>query len=400
MSVKKILFVDDEVMVLNGLKRMLHRYKNEWLMYFAEGGRAAIGILEHEDIQVVVTDMKMPEIDGYDLLLRVKDRWPHIVRIVLSGHSERESIVKTATLAHQYLSKPSSSELIKETIDKALHLNDILFNENARRVLSQIDALPSPPDLYNKIIQIIESPTGSISQVGKLVAQDIGISANILKQVNSSFWGLPQKVTTPEMAVNMLGSDLIRSLVLNSHILRSIPVHESTGFSVKELMNQSMIASRLGKELAILEGLPTLLKDAASISGLFHDIGELILDSYFPQSHKVSMEVANKKKIHQYEAESEVLGVMHQELGAYLLGLWGMSVTIVEAVAKHHNPVGLTNSPEHIVVLICAAASEAAESESGQLSESLIAAIDQFVPGRSARWKAKIETISKGIIHE
>jgi len=279
-----------------------------------------------------------------------------------------------------------------------------MFNKNARRVLSQIDSLPTLPDLYNKIKEAIESPTGSLADVGKLVSQDIGMSANILKQVNSSFWGLPQKVSTPEMAVNLLGSDLIRSLILSAHILRALPIRTGSGskYSVDQLMKESTLASRIGRELATLEGLSRENKDAASISGLFHDLGELILNSYFPESHDVALTVAESGSMPLFKAETDVLGVNHQELGAYLLGIWGMSMTVVEAVAKHHEPTDKSDTEESLVVLISAASAATIDLHilPPYLPESLCEIIDRSKPGRSKTWLDIITSIMKEVAHD
>ena len=87
---KRILFVDDEPMVLKGLQRTLRKMRSEWDMVFTASGKEALDLLDQQAIDVIVSDLKMPEMDGMQLLTEVKTRFPHVVRIILSGHLEHE----------------------------------------------------------------------------------------------------------------------------------------------------------------------------------------------------------------------------------------------------------------------------------------------------------------------
>jgi DNA-binding NtrC family response regulator len=103
---KRLLFVDDDAMVLAGLRRALHDMRQEWDMHFAPGAYAALQALEKERFDAVITDMRMPSMDGALLLDCIKDRYPQVVRIILSGQSEKEAVLRSIAPAHQYLAKP------------------------------------------------------------------------------------------------------------------------------------------------------------------------------------------------------------------------------------------------------------------------------------------------------
>jgi len=166
---RKILFVDDEPMVLQGLKRMLRSMRNEWDMAFAESGEEAMGILEGHPFEVLVTDMRMPGMNGAELLKKVQKRFPDMIRIVLSGHSDQELILKSVRTAHQYLSKPCNADTLKNTVSRACALRELLKDETLKQVVSNIDTLPSLPKLYQEIMAELQSEDAFMDRVGEII---------------------------------------------------------------------------------------------------------------------------------------------------------------------------------------------------------------------------------------
>lgn len=118
----RILFVDDESFILSGIRRSLRPYRKEWDMSFCEGAQAALTLLEKEQKDIIFSDMRMPGMDGSELLRIVREKYPEMIRIVLSGYSENEEIVKEEKLAHRYLSKPCSPDDIKNIIKDGVDL--------------------------------------------------------------------------------------------------------------------------------------------------------------------------------------------------------------------------------------------------------------------------------------
>lgn len=114
MSRKRVLFVDDEQEVLEGLRNLLRRNRHEWDMVFALGGYEALAELSRGTVDVVVTDMRMPGMDGAQLLAQVKTVSPSTARLVLSGHAEKEAILRALPVAHQFLSKPCGGGTLLE----------------------------------------------------------------------------------------------------------------------------------------------------------------------------------------------------------------------------------------------------------------------------------------------
>jgi len=336
---KRIIFVDDEQNILLGLKRMLRGMRNEWDMSFAGSGEEALRTLDEIPYDVIVTDMRMPVMDGAQLLIEVKKRYPHMVRIVLSGHSEREMVLKSVGPAHQYLAKPCDADALKSTVSRACALRDLLGNETLKKLLTQMDTLPSVPSLYTEIIEELGSPDSSLNRVGEIISKDVGMSAKILQMVNSAFFGLSREISSPSQAVNLLGLNIVKALVLSVHVFSMYQGARQSYFSIEKLMNHSMTTGALAKAIVSAQTGSKKTIDDSFMAGVLHDVGILVFVSNFSEKYKEAFEAANREKIDLHEAEQRVFGATHMEVGAYLLGLWGIPDAIVEAVMFHHTPL-------------------------------------------------------------
>ncbi len=335
---RRILFVDDEQDVLDGLRRMLRGMRREWEINFALSGKKALEILSTTPVDVVVSDMRMPGMDGAQLLSEVLKRHPNVVRIVLSGHSEREMVMKSVGPAHQYLAKPCDAETLKSVVGRACALRDLLAEGALKKVVSQLESLPSFPELYFELIEELKSPESSMDRVGKIISKDMAMTAKILQLVNSAFFGIPQHVSNPAHAAKLIGLDIIRALVLSMRVFSHFEKIPMIGLQISELWDHSAVSAVCAKEIAIAETQDKKVVDDAFISGMLHDIGILILSANFPGKYKEAIELTNKGNIPFFEAEIQVFGASHAEVGGYLLALWGLPNVIAEAVFFHHKP--------------------------------------------------------------
>lgn len=204
-----VLFVDDEPHVLQGLQRMMRSMRQEWEIITAGGGLEALDLLSRKPVDVVVTDMRMPGMDGTQLLNEIKNSYPQIVRIILSGQSDREMILKSVRPAHQYLAKPCNDEILKSTIERSCWLRDLLADNSLKQLISRIDSLPSLPTLYLEILRELESPYSSMQKIGEIISRDIGMTAKILQMVNSAFFGFRRHIASPAEAAELLGLETI-----------------------------------------------------------------------------------------------------------------------------------------------------------------------------------------------
>lgn len=333
----KILFVDDEPNILDSLRLMLRSMRSTWEMNFANGGVEALALLADNPHDVVVSDMRMPGMDGAQLLREVQAKYPETVRLILSGYSEQESVMRTVKLAHQYLSKPCRPEVLKEHIVKALRLRDIIQSPDLRKLISKIETLPSLPQVYNELMAELANENASLQRIAEIVNQDVGMSTNVLKLVNSAFFGLPTHAANVQHAVKMLGTETIRVLVLSIHLFSKLPNGELPGFSLKKLWEHCTRVSCLAKGLAAHERTPMAVQDECFIAGMLHDVGKLLLLSSLPDAYKEVVTRVQTENRRLYEVEREMLGATHAELGGYLISLWGFKDSIVEAICWHHS---------------------------------------------------------------
>ena len=336
---KRILFVDDEPMVLQGLQRAFHSMRGEWQMEFVADGASALARMAQNPFDVVVSDMCMPAMNGAELLNQVMKNFPKTVRLVLSGHLDKELVLKCVGSTHQYLSKPCDAETLKATILRASSVGALLQNDTLRKLLAQMDRLPSLPAIYLEMIEALQDANTTIEDATKIIARDIGMTAKILKLVNSAFFGLGREISSAEDAVAYLGLDTVRSLVLSINIFSQFDESvKIEGFSLDALMGHSLQTADAAKMVARKEDADQKVMDEAFLAGMLHDTGKLVLAANSPDQFSDAMHEAAQKHMPVTEAEEQIFGANHADVGGYLFSLWGLPAPVVEAVTLHHRP--------------------------------------------------------------
>ena len=348
----QILFVDDERNVLDGLQRMLRVFHDEWEMHFALSGPEALAIMAAKPIDIIVADMRMPEMNGAQLLTEVMRRHPGTIRIVLSGHAGQDLIMRSVGVAHQYLSKPCDPETFKSTVMRATQLRALLDNANLQRLVSELGTLPSPPMMYYELADELRSPEASIQKVAQIVSRDPAMTAKVLQLANSALFSRLREVSNPREAVSYLGLERIQHLFLSLHAFSHFESAKWGGLSIDRVWEHSMATAALSKRISESARADKWVTDASFTAGLLHDIGKLTLASRLPNRYRKAASRAQTNGVPQWQAERELMGASHAEVGAYLLALWGIPNPIVEAVAFHHHPsqsLGRTISPVTMV---------------------------------------------------
>src|SRR5947207_3360507 len=158
---------------------MLRPQRQEWNMVFVSSGAEALAALTESKFDVLVTDMRMPGMDGAELLAHVRVLYPHMVRIILTGQCSRDSFLRAVQLAHRHLGKPCDVELLKATLTRACALRQLLTNSTLVTLASRIDSVPSLPSLYFEVVRELEGPDPSLQKVGKIIARAAGMTARI-----------------------------------------------------------------------------------------------------------------------------------------------------------------------------------------------------------------------------
>lgn len=339
-SQKHILFVDDEPKILDGLRRMLRSMRRDWDMAFVESGPAALELLAGKAFEVVVTDMRMPGMDGGQLLRCVMEQYPQTIRIVLSGQADRAAILGAIGSIHQYLSKPCDAETLKASLTRACGLGELLADENLKQYISQLETLPSLPLLYDELLNELQSPVASEKMLGQIISKDIGMSAKVLQLVSSAFSGIRTHIPHPAQAVILLGLDTVKILGLSAQVFsRFPPIQAENSLFPDTFWSHSVNVARMAQQIVKAEGAEQKLIDYAFIAGLLHDVGKLVLATYSPQKYKQVLTLARQENIKVMAAERVLFGqATHAKVGAYLSGLWGLPELITDTILFHHNP--------------------------------------------------------------
>lgn len=336
----RILFVDDDEFVLMGLRRLLICAQEDWEVEFANHGPAALKLCAERPFDVVVSDMRMPEMDGSELLTEVSRRYPETIRIILSGQSDREAVFRAVGPAHQYLSKPCTLDKLQPAITRACALRDRLRNPRGlQRAVTGISTLPSLPGLTLEVIELLQNPDAVVEEIGLLIATDAAMSAKVLQLANSSLFGSPRSISNVPQAVSFLGIDLLKPLVLSLGVFSRLEADHVNGISLPNLMSHGAATGMLARNIALRESNDMRVADQSMIAGMLKDVGATILAQHFPTELNEAFLLCNGGNgMSLAAAQTHVLGVNHGETGAYLLGLWGLPYPIVEAVAFHQCP--------------------------------------------------------------
>ncbi len=361
---KRILFVDDDLDLLESLKDAMRRHRRVWDVNFAPGGEEALAALAAEPADVVISDMLMPAMDGATLLAHVRDGWPTTIRIILSGHASPDLLTRAATVAHRFLGKPCDTQELGHLIERSCALRDLTEQIEAYRLTAATTTLPSRPGLYTQLTQVLSDPAWRPDQIATVIEHDTAMTAKVLQLANSAFFGVRHQVTRVRDAVVYLGVETIKSLTLTAEAFGKLAPENVDGFSIDQFQRHAMLVGRIAAAI-LADGKA---QQEALTAALLHDVGKLVLIAEDPQRWARLNEEARRRQLPLYEIEQELEGVTHADTGAYLLSLWGLPDDVVEAVAHHHAPEsfpGLKLDPVAAVHIADALAHELEPSADG-----------------------------------
>lgn len=384
----RIVFVDDELHILQAMGRALHAMRNEWDMEFLSSGAAALESLAKAPADVIVSDMRMPGMDGWQLLAEVKKLYPQTVRLVLSGHADPSSVMLAVGTAQLYLAKPCEAGSLKAAIVQTQMLRQLLSTDRLALLVGEVGMLPSAPTAFQEILACLQNPAASLTDAAQIIARDAAMTANIMKLVNSAFFGSRRPVTTIDRAVAYLGMDTIGALVLGHSVFQSGVATGIDGFSLEQLWQHSEQTAAAARAIALSENLSAAKADEAFLAGVLHDVGKVI---FATKATALPSDMGAVDIVAQMEAH-------HAEVGAYLLGLWGFPNSIVEAVAFHHAPkqasekgfglAGIVHVADRLVHL--RSENRSASIDTGLQSEYLEnLGLDHCLP----KWSAAVESL-------
>jgi putative nucleotidyltransferase with HDIG domain len=335
-----VVFVEDDELELTRLRDMMAPFEQSWQMTFVDSAEDALNVLKNEAIDVIVSDMSMPRMDGSELFRAVKAEHPDVVRIIMSNRVEMPRVMRMVSIAHQFLTKPCDPAELRSSVARAAEMHVRLSNPELRKVIGQIGSLPSPSAVVMDLNAILARPDAQIRDVTHVVEDDIAISAKILQMVNSAYFGLSHEMTDLRDAVAYLGLDTVRNLTLAVEVFRTLGNEQNVASGVvDELHNHSAAVAHLARELVI----DKQHSHDAYVGALLHDVGHLALATRSPERFE-QIRSAVSEGGNLLEAERELLGATHADIGAYLLQLWGLPYRVIETVARHHDAPDLADT--------------------------------------------------------
>lgn len=325
----RILFVDDEEDVLAGLRTGLRRARKRFDCEFAVGGAKALELLDEQSFDVIVSDMRMPGMNGVELLTRVSEEHPDVVRIVLSGEAGSDLLIQALHITHQWLSKPCSSEAIIAALDNAVRYRSLLRSSDMLEAVMGRDTLPSPPHLYEQVVECATSPNASADDIAALVIADPAITAKVLQLANSAF-AAGRNVTDLQSAIVHIGIENLSRLVLVAGLLESwTPDVQIPGMSTEVCLD---LAHTAAGEAARLAG-PDIAAEA-TIASLLHLVGLILMATAVPEHLEEVVQHAQRHSVDVITAGRTLHGIDHALLAGNLLSVWGLPTDIVLAVVN------------------------------------------------------------------
>jgi HD-like signal output (HDOD) protein len=211
----------------------------------------------------------------------------------------------------------------------------LLQGERICSIVGKVENLPSAPTVFVKLMETLDQPEASIGDVSAIIEGDAAISAKLLQMVNSCMFRTSQDIATVRMAASFLGLEVVKNLVLSLGVFKAFEnLPPIAGFSLDEMQAHSRLTAAIAQRL----GLSKEVQDAAVVASLLHDIGKLVLAYKMPNRFARLLTSAHSGQRPLYRIEEELWGITHAEVGAYLLGLWGLPIQVTEAIAYHHTP--------------------------------------------------------------
>lgn len=334
----RLLFVDDDPMVLEGLVRSLRDMRNNWETDTATSGENALHKIEADHYDVVISDMRMPGMDGATLLSTVKERFPQVLRFVLSGQCDAHTMIRSVNIGHQFLSKPCDTAELKAKLNQTFSVIELLSNPAIKQVLSQMKCVPSPPAIFTEIMQLLNSEASSSGAVASVVSRDPAMCAKMLQLANSPLFGIRTEIANAAQAVRFLGFKTVKALATSVALFSRFGSMSSASLPLANFQATALQTAVLAKSIARAENSNEEFQDSCFTAGLLHDIGRLVVAWAFPEKFVAAARRSQESGMDSWRAELEVMGCTHGAVGGYLLGIWGLPHVIVETVAWHDCP--------------------------------------------------------------
>ncbi|MCA9192243.1 MAG: HDOD domain-containing protein [Planctomycetales bacterium] len=343
------LFVDDEPALLASIRRQLFSLKTGWKAKFTNSPREAANIIRAEKFDVVVSDMRMPEMDGAQLLKHVQECSPDTLRIILSGQSETEQLERVFGLAHLLLKKPCETKTIVNICNRCGLIRQRLVTSTTCSLITGRNQWVGASDSIAELLQILRDDDLSVTRVAQILKKDLVVTARVLGLVNSAFFGLTSPVADVERAIVLLGLKAIRAIyasIVASNFVSQSPL--ACRLATEGMEYGMRLAQTACESLKLRGANPDWLADCF-LAGMLFRVGCPILASVAPDEYERALEESVGDEAHQIELERKIFGCSYAEAGAYQLAIWGFDPRIIEAILSQHDEIDDVASPVYTI---------------------------------------------------
>ncbi|MBX3205639.1 MAG: HDOD domain-containing protein [Labilithrix sp.] len=330
MAPRRVLLVDDEPRIVAGLQRLLRPHRALWDVSVATSAHEALAILDDQSFDVIVSDMRMPVMDGAAFLRVAREKYPATMRIVLSGQTDATAAERVVPVAHQFLSKPTDPVILLETLRRVADTRGDIADPRVHAAVGGIDALPSLPSICRELIELVSREDSGVEEIVHVVQREPAIVLKLLQVVNSSFFGLRRRICSVLEAITYLGTERLKNLVMSLSIVNSLPPR-ATRFDATEFHRHSLEVARVARLVA--GGGERA--ETSFVAALLHDVGKLVMASTMPAVYNEIAAHAEASGVSFEEAERQRGDSGHVKVGACLLELWGLPFPVVEAIVGH-----------------------------------------------------------------
>ncbi|MFN7959047.1 MAG: response regulator [Holophagaceae bacterium] len=333
----RILLVDGDGELLQVVRRAFWTRHRTWEVLLARTGAEALQALARDPVNIVISDLTLPDLEGADLLHQVRDLQPGAVRIALAATPLDELQEKAEGDLHRLFIKPLEPDFLIGVVE-SLDIDDDEESVRAvRAFVGGLGRLPSLPSLYSELVALLQREDAGMNEVARLIRKDLGVASQVLKVANSVHCASDRPVAELGRAVAMLGVDSLRSLVLFRGLISGLDSPRPQGLDLEKLWFHSFEVATGVRKLAALEG-ETQLADLAFSVGLLHDIGLVVLATDPSGRYRAILEQAQASRVPLAVLEHDTYGVDHAQIGAHLLNLWGLPPAFCRPVREHHAP--------------------------------------------------------------
>ncbi|MDQ8187631.1 HDOD domain-containing protein [Pelagicoccus sp. SDUM812002] len=335
----RILIIDEDLNSLRTYRDTLSPKSKQWSVDYAENVEQGLESAAANKPDIVIVDLSVNDGHGNDILTRFEKSAPEAQLFITASETDKPKLESTLGASFQFLPSPCPAQRLVSEIQRCVAIDNWLGNDRVKEIVAKMGKFPSLPPIYLKVVNALNSKHADTDSISQAIAGDLAISAKVLQTVNSSFYGFDEKISNIADAISILGTECVKNLVLAIQVFNNIGRSADQKSITDELWHHSMSVAVAARRVASYESKNEKAGEEAYTAGLMHDIGKLILLDAVPQEFAEARKLANETSISQAEAETQIIGCNHAEIGAYVLARWGMPTSLTEAVALHHEPI-------------------------------------------------------------